>query len=165
MNTCKILTTSVLESDAPLFAFLVIDEPFSKEVLWPSRKTCEKFQFLQFGEFTMEAVIGCFRVRDVFHYYDLSYYRGENDLGALIKNLESEMKQLRVLSTVVEFCQRFPYTFNSHLVLGTVDYEGALVEVFYWSDLRDDLVKILACIRDKAAYCIETGKVLAIVGI
>ncbi len=165
MNTCKILTTSVLESDHPLFDFLVIDEPFPEEVLWPSPEMYEKFQFLQLGESVMENIFKCLRVRDVFHYYDLSYYRSEDDLGMLIRNLDSEMESFRALSTVAQFRQRFPYSFNHYLADETVDDNGTPSVNQCWKDIRDDLVKILACIRDKAAYCIKERKMLAIVGI
>ncbi|MDD3846882.1 MAG: hypothetical protein PHC90_11050 [Syntrophorhabdaceae bacterium] len=165
MNTCKILTTSILESDGPLFDFLVIDEPFPEEILWPSPEIYERFQFLQFGEYIMENIFRCFHVRDIFDYYDLSYYRGEEDLGMLIKNLESEMESFCALSTVAQFRQRFPYTFDYYLTDGTVDDDRTLFVNQSWSDIRDDLVKILTCIRDKAVDCIKTGKVLAIVGI
>lgn len=164
MNTCKILTTSILESGHPLFDFLVIDEPFPEEILWPSPEIYEKFQFLQFGEDIMENIFRCFHVRDVFDYYDLSYYRGEEDLGMLINNLESEMKSVQALSKLTQFRERFPYSFDRYLT-ETVNDDGIIFVKLNWSDIRDDLVKILACIRDKAAYCIETEKVLAIVGI
>ena len=165
MDACKILTTPVLESDGPLFDFLVIDEPFPEEILWPSPEIYEKFQFLQFGEYIMENIFRCFNVRDIFDYYDLSYYRDKEDLGMLINNLESEMKSFRALSTVVQFRQRFQNNFDYYLVGGEFDDNGTPFVNQNWSDIRDDLVKILACIRDQAAYCIETGKVLAIVGI
>ncbi len=165
MNTCKILTTSILESDGPLFDFLVIDEPFPEEILWPSREMCKKFQFLQFGEYIMENIFRCFHVRDIFDYYDVSYYRDGNDLGMLIKNLEREMESFRALPTVAQFRERFNNSFDCYLTDGTVDKDRASFVNQRWSDIRDDLIKILACIRDKAADCIKRGKVLAIVGI
>ncbi len=164
MNTCKILTASILESDGPLFDFLVIDEPFP-EGRWPSREICRQFQFLQFGEYIMENMLGCFHIRDIFNYYDLSYYRGENDLGMLIKNLEGEMESFGALSTVAQFRQRFKNDFDYWLVGGTFDDNGTPFVNENWSDIRDDLVKILTCILDKAVDCIKTGKVLAIVGL
>ncbi|OPX99885.1 MAG: hypothetical protein A4E60_02598 [Syntrophorhabdus sp. PtaB.Bin047] len=164
MNTCQILTKSVLESDGPLFDFLVIDEPLPAEGYWPDEEFCQKRRFLQFGEFVMENVYKCFWVGDIFDYYGLTNYHREDDLGALINNLESEMESFRALSTVAQFRQRFPYTFDHYLTGEMADDDGPIVNQ-NWVCIRDDLVKTLACIRDKAAYCIETGKVLAIVGI
>lgn len=164
MNTCKILTTPVLESDRPLYDFLVIDELFPKGY-WPNRETCQKLKFVQFGDVVMENLFHCFYVEEIFDCYEISYYRGENDLGALINNLESEMKSIQALSKLTQFRERFPYSFDRYLTNETVDDDGIIFVKLNWSDIRDDLVKILACIRNKAADCIKTGKVLAIVGL